>query len=106
MGLLILRATVVLCLIMVATHPPDDLGDSVTLFARCLSLGVAVLLLVGFGTPIAAVSVTVLQAGTIALSHRFDPVSPIVAALGLALAMLGPGAWSLDARVFGRKRIV
>jgi uncharacterized membrane protein YphA (DoxX/SURF4 family) len=26
--------------------------------------------------------------------------------LGLALAMLGPGAWSLDARVFGRKRIV
>jgi uncharacterized membrane protein YphA (DoxX/SURF4 family) len=30
----------------------------------------------------------------------------VAAALGLALAMLGPGAWSLDARVFGRKRIV
>jgi putative oxidoreductase len=25
--------------------------------------------------------------------------------LGAALAMLGPGAWSVDARLFGRKRI-
>jgi hypothetical protein len=25
--------------------------------------------------------------------------------IGLSLAMLGPGAWSIDARLFGRKRI-
>jgi putative oxidoreductase len=25
--------------------------------------------------------------------------------MGAALAMLGPGAWSVDARLFGRKRI-
>jgi hypothetical protein len=25
--------------------------------------------------------------------------------LGVTLAMLGPGAWSVDARLFGRKRI-
>jgi uncharacterized membrane protein YphA (DoxX/SURF4 family) len=30
----------------------------------------------------------------------------VAAAAGLALAMLGPGAWSLDARLFGRKRII
>jgi hypothetical protein len=29
----------------------------------------------------------------------------IVASIGLSLAMLGPGAWSVDARLFGRKRI-
>jgi uncharacterized membrane protein YphA (DoxX/SURF4 family) len=28
------------------------------------------------------------------------------AALGVGLAMLGPGAWSVDARRFGRKRLV
>jgi putative oxidoreductase len=28
-----------------------------------------------------------------------------LAILGAALAMLGPGAWSIDARLFGRKRI-
>jgi hypothetical protein len=33
-------------------------------------------------------------------------VAVIATALGVALAMLGPGAWSLDARAFGRKRIV
>ncbi len=25
--------------------------------------------------------------------------------LGAVLAMVGPGAWSIDARLFGRKRI-
>jgi uncharacterized membrane protein YphA (DoxX/SURF4 family) len=25
--------------------------------------------------------------------------------IGLSVAMLGPGAWSVDARLFGRKRI-
>ena len=29
----------------------------------------------------------------------------VLAALGVALAMIGPGAWSVDARLFGRKRI-
>jgi putative oxidoreductase len=29
----------------------------------------------------------------------------LLAALGISLIMLGPGAWSLDARLFGRKRI-
>jgi hypothetical protein len=27
------------------------------------------------------------------------------AVLGAILAMVGPGAWSIDARLFGRKRI-
>jgi uncharacterized membrane protein YphA (DoxX/SURF4 family) len=29
----------------------------------------------------------------------------LLAALGVSLVMLGPGAWSLDARLFGRRRI-
>ena len=29
----------------------------------------------------------------------------LLGALGLGLSMLGPGAWSLDARLFGRKQI-
>jgi uncharacterized membrane protein YphA (DoxX/SURF4 family) len=29
----------------------------------------------------------------------------LFAAVGLALALLGPGSWSIDARLFGRKRI-
>jgi uncharacterized membrane protein YphA (DoxX/SURF4 family) len=29
----------------------------------------------------------------------------ILAILGVTLAMIGPGAWSVDARLFGRKHI-
>jgi hypothetical protein len=40
------------------------------------------------------------------LSHSGDPwIAIIQAVLGAVLAMVGPGAWSIDARLFGRKRI-
>jgi hypothetical protein len=38
--------------------------------------------------------------GQSALIHIF------LAVLAVGIAMLGPGAWSIDARVFGRKRFV
>jgi uncharacterized membrane protein YphA (DoxX/SURF4 family) len=39
-------------------------------------------------------------------SHSGDPWTPLaMAVLGAILAMVGPGAWSIDARLFGRKHI-
>ena len=39
-------------------------------------------------------------------SHSCDPwIAVIHAALCAALGMIGPGAWSFDARLFGRKHI-
>jgi hypothetical protein len=38
--------------------------------------------------------------------HSGDPWTAVIpAVLGVALAMIGPGAWSIDARLFGRKHI-
>ncbi len=68
------------------------------------------LLLAGFGTPLAAGVAAAIQ-----LAEIFDRTRPgvsfapqvltaaIHAASGLALALLGPGAFSIDARLFGRK---
>jgi hypothetical protein len=40
------------------------------------------------------------------LSHACDPwIAAIQAALGAVLSIVGPGAWPIDARLFGRKRI-
>jgi putative oxidoreductase len=65
----------------------------------------AVLLLVGLWTPVAGVLMAVGELCLI-LSHSNDPWMHVrLGALGAALAMLGPGAWSVDARLFGRKRI-
>ena len=42
----------------------------------------------------------------IAFSYPGDPWNRIMlAVLAASLAMVGPGAWSIDARLFGRKRI-
>jgi putative oxidoreductase len=48
----------------------------------------------------------VLDALWITLTHR-DHLSPsiLLATIGAALALLGPGAWSFDAWLFGWKRI-
>ncbi len=83
-----------------------DLPDTAALFLRCVSLVVALLLLIGLATPAAGIGEAAIQVGIMILDKRYDSSSMVAVALGLALAMLGPGAWSLDARVFGRKRIV
>jgi putative oxidoreductase len=70
-----------------------------------VAAGAAVLLLVGLWTPVAGVLMAVAEVG-LTFSHPIDPWRHILlGTLGVALAMLGPGAWSVDARLFGRKRI-
>jgi len=63
------------------------------------------LLLVGLWTPVTGTAIAVVEAW-IVFSRTGDPWIPIIlAALGASLALIGPGAWSIDARLFGRKHI-
>jgi putative oxidoreductase len=104
-GLIFLRA--------VAAIPPVQHGIAGLLTApvpalvilQLLAAGAAALLLVGFWTPVAGVLMAVAEL-CLAFSKTTDPSRHILpGAVGAALAMLGPGAWSVDARLFGRKRI-
>jgi putative oxidoreductase len=62
-------------------------------------------LLVGLWTPMAGTLVAIVEVW-IAFSRPASPFIPIMlATLGATLAMIGPGAWSIDARLFGRKHI-
>jgi uncharacterized membrane protein YphA (DoxX/SURF4 family) len=79
-----------------------------------LAVASGVSLLIGFLTPIASVLVGLGSAG-IALSwlpvptpNFFDArlTTCFVAAMAIALVFLGPGAFSLDSRLFGRREIV
>ena len=66
---------------------------------------VALLLCAGLWTPVAGGVLAGLTVWT-AFSRTDDPWALILlASVGLALAMLGPGAWSIDALLFGRRRL-
>jgi uncharacterized membrane protein YphA (DoxX/SURF4 family) len=78
---------------------------SAAVVLQVVAAGAAALLLAGLWTPIAGILMAVAELG-LAFSVPADPwMHILLAALGVSLAMLGPGAWSVDARLFGRKRI-
>lgn len=64
-----------------------------------------VLVLVGFWTPFAATSEAFVELWLVFTRTRFEGTPILLTGLSISLAMLGPGAWSLDGRLFGRKRI-
>jgi len=62
-------------------------------------------LLFGLWTSVAGASVAIIEL-LIAFSHHHDPwLSVLLASIGIAMALLGPGTWSVDARRSGWKRI-
>lgn len=65
----------------------------------------ALLLIVGLWTPLAGALAALIETWRL-VTMTGDPVVCILAAtIGVALAMLGPGRWSVDARLFGWKRV-
>jgi len=71
---------------------------------QSLSMGLGLLLLAGLWTPVAGALVA-----AEALWNVFTSGHPwrwiMLATMGAALALIGPGAWSMDARLFGWRRL-
>ena len=64
-----------------------------------------ILVLVGLWTPIAGALVTLTELWVALTGTDHLRSTLLLAAFGIAIAILGPGALSIDARLFGRKRL-
>jgi putative oxidoreductase len=83
-----------------------QLGPSLhTIILQSVALGAGSLLLLGLWTPVAGVLVTGVEACFLLLGAAPLRSSILLGAVGAALVALGPGSLSIDARLFGRKRL-
>lgn len=104
-GLLLQRlitAVAVGCFIFARFH---DLPQHNSITLPLIDGGAALLLLVGLWTPFAGAAIACCELWVV-VSGGGEFLPPLVlATLGATLAMIGPGAWSIDALLFGRKQI-
>jgi len=104
-GLLLQRLVTAAALIYHGIVDLREVHQFALIAPQLIAAGAGMLLLVGLWTPAVGTVIAIVEAW-IVLWRPGDPWVPIMlAALGATLAMIGPGAWSVDARLFGRKHI-
>jgi len=96
-GLLFLRICATIVLVDFAFASPS--------WPDLIAAAAGILLLAGLWTPIAGAVITLTQLWMVYAQSGNPRTHILLAALGVGLAMLGPGAWSIDSRLFGRKRL-
>jgi uncharacterized membrane protein YphA (DoxX/SURF4 family) len=104
LGLLVLRLAAGIALIAqgvdgLLAHPP-----MAAFLVQAVSIGIGILLAVGLWTPYAAALLIVDALWSV---YAYEPPFRwlLLAAMGAAVMLLGPGAWSIDARRFGWRRV-
>jgi putative oxidoreductase len=102
-GLLCLRLAVA---IAVFTFDGAEFAPAPSLLRTVIPAVAALLLCAGLWTPIAGVALSIFELWAAFSGKGNFWAEILLAVISAALAMLGPGAWSIDARLFGRKRLI
>lgn len=111
-GLLLLRAVLGgIALLLGAVELTSSIGrTSIVWIAVPLLLASGIGLTIGFMTPVASAVVGLCVLGILCSRIPIPTLSPIAAVplviVAIAVALLGPGAFSVDGHLFGRREIV
>jgi hypothetical protein len=104
-GLLLMRVVAGIALVFQGVTELRGETAVVTAVLHVIAAGAGILLVAGLWTPIVGTLVALCQLWSI-FREAGDPwVHILLGTIGAALALLGPGGWSVDARLFGWKRI-
>ena len=104
-GLLIQRLVLGIVLVYHGVAPLIGVPAEGPVLPEIIGGVLGLFILAGFWTPAVGALVAVVQVWIAFTGAGDESVSIILAVLGGTLAMIGPGAWSIDARLFGRKHI-
>ena len=105
MGLMLQRFVIAAVLLYSAMTDPHSTSQAGSAGLQIIDAGAGIFLLLGLWTPLAGAVIAGCELWSF-FSGNGDPrMALVLATLGATLAMIGPGAWSMDARRFGRKQI-
>jgi len=104
-GLLLLRLVVGILLLHDGIAGLMGTPHPASVWLEVIAAGEGIFLLAGLWTPVAGVLLAVTELGIVFTGTDQLRNTILLATLGIALAILGPGGWSIDARLFGRKRL-
>jgi len=83
----------------------SDLPSMNVTIPTVLLMVAGILLILGLWTPVVGTSVALIEIWKILTLAGDKSVWLLLGTTGAALAMLGPGLWSVDARLFGWRRV-
>ena len=104
-GLLLLRLVLGSVLVVRAGTSLWNSPPANTAMASALLAGAGILLIAGLWTPAAGTLVAALEICNLFTISGETSLYLLLAAIAGSLVMLGPGLWSVDARLFGWKRL-
>ena len=104
-GLLVLRLVLGIALIVRAFGKLSGEPTTHVTVLAVLGIGAGLFLLIGLWTPVAAILVAAIQLWKICWKLGDPWIYILLGTIAVAVAMLGPGLWSLDAQIYGWKRI-
>jgi len=102
-GILLQRVTTATTLFCYGIAHVRDASQFASMVPHMFAAAAGILLLVGLWTPIAGAIVAIVELWIVCSSAGRLGTPIVLATLGATLAMIGPGAWSIDAHLFGRK---
>jgi putative oxidoreductase len=104
-GLLVQRLVTGIALLHHALGIFKETPSTATITTQGMGAVLAIFITIGLWTPIAGALILAIEMQTALLHPGNAETAILLATLGATSAMIGPGALSIEARLFGRKQI-